>query len=138
MRQPTPVPVSEVSLEVCHVRDLPTLHTICMSGRLKTRFLLVMDIYAGGQRRFVQVSGPPDDGTRHTVGRRPGGSRPISLDAGGRVPLGRPDRMVGGGVVDQTGFEAFQPEGRQHQQPGDERDEQPRHKAEVNTPKISG
>jgi len=41
------------------------------------------------------------------------------------------------GVVVEARFEPLQPECRQHQQPRDKRSEQPRHKGEVNTAKIS-
>jgi hypothetical protein len=41
------------------------------------------------------------------------------------------------GVVLEARFETLQPECCQHQQPRDERREQPRHKAEVNTAKVS-
>ena len=46
---------------------------------------------------------------------------------------------VGGrdGVVVQALFESLQPECCQHQQPRNKRDEQPRHKGEVNTAKVS-
>lgn len=46
---------------------------------------------------------------------------------------------VGGGhsVFAQTRFEPLQSECCQHQQPRNKRDEQPRHKGEVNTAKVS-
>src|SRR5262249_19509642 len=46
---------------------------------------------------------------------------------------------VGGrdGVVDEARFEALQPECCQHQQRRNKRSEQPRHKGEVNTAKVS-
>ena len=46
--------------------------------------------------------------------------------------IGRRDR-----VAVQARFDSLEPEGCQHEQPGDERYQQPRHKAEVNTAKIS-
>lgn len=41
------------------------------------------------------------------------------------------------GVADQPGFQPTQPEGREHQQCRNEGHEQPRHKGQVNTPKVS-
>lgn len=46
--------------------------------------------------------------------------------------IGRRDR-----VAVQAGFKSLEPKCCQHQQPGDERYQQPRHKAEVNTAKVS-
>lgn len=46
--------------------------------------------------------------------------------------VGRGDR-----VPAQTRLDALETEGRQHQQPRNQRNEQPRHKAEVNTAKVS-
>src|SRR6476469_8649722 len=43
----------------------------------------------------------------------------------------------GDGVVFEAGFKPLQPECCQHQQRRNERSEQPRHKGEVNTPKVS-
>jgi hypothetical protein len=46
---------------------------------------------------------------------------------------------IGGrdGLVVQPRFKSLQPECCQHQQPRNKRDEQPRHKGEVNTAKVS-
>jgi len=46
---------------------------------------------------------------------------------------------IGGrdGLVVQPRFKSLEPECCQHQQPRDQRDEQPRHKGEVNTAKVS-
>jgi len=49
----------------------------------------------------------------------------------------RRDVVFGDGVGVQAGLQTVQPERCQHEQPRDERDEQPSHKAEVNTPKVS-
>lgn len=46
--------------------------------------------------------------------------------------VGRGDR-----VVVEAGFDPFQADGGQHQQPWDEGHEQPRHKVQVNTGKVS-
>ena len=43
----------------------------------------------------------------------------------------------GDGVVFEAGFKPLQPECCQHQQRRNKRSEQPRHKGEVNTPKVS-
>ena len=43
----------------------------------------------------------------------------------------------GDGIVFEIRFESLQPECRQHQQRRDKRSEQPRHKGEVNTAKVS-
>lgn len=58
--------------------------------------------------------------------------RVIDPGASEYVDVGRGDR-----VAAQARLDALEPEGRQHQQTRDERDEQPRHKDEVNTAKIS-
>jgi hypothetical protein len=57
------------------------------------------------------------------------------------VSLGLIEKLgdIGGrdGVVFEAGFEPLQPESRQHQQRRNKRCEQPRHKGEVNTAKVS-
>jgi hypothetical protein len=57
------------------------------------------------------------------------------------IGLGLVEKLghIGGrnGVVAEARFEPLQPECCQHQQRRDKRSEQPRHKGEVNTPKVS-
>lgn len=42
------------------------------------------------------------------------------------------------GVAAQCRLDTFETQGRKHQQPRNQRNEQPRHKSEVNTAKVSG
>lgn len=100
-------------------------------ARRQTRNRDVFDQSAGGGITLVQASVQGVQGTVHAV---PG--EPVHVGGLGLLEkLG--DVACGDGVPGQGRFEALQTEGRQHQQPRDQRYEQPRHKGEVNTAKVS-
>lgn len=112
-----------------------------MASRGKLRIRALMAEKAGRQSRFVTEGGKAHEsgvgalvaGGLPQVGRR----RLCGARRAGRVrkPLGD---GVGLWIVGaQPGFHPPQPECRQHQQPGDEHGQQPRHNGEVNMGKVS-
>jgi hypothetical protein len=153
MRKADLLLVSEISLEVRRADTvgipppvrLATLHTIGMSSRLKFRIRPVMYVYTrwqtcqitrtgrGFQRPFpfVQPVLQAVQRAAHAVSRQR-----VDIIRFGLLEkldhIGRRDS-----VIVQPRFESLQPECCQHQQPRNKRDEQPRHKGEVNTAKVS-
>lgn len=113
---------------------MPTLHTIGVAGRSKFRIRFVVNEHA---RR--QTPSRIGDGAIPVHVVIPVIEQFVGLDfAGSRgrfraVCLGlfetRGDVRWRDGVVVEAGFQAVEPEGCQHQQPRDERYEQPRHMA---------
>jgi hypothetical protein len=113
---------------------VPTLHTIGVPSRLKFRIGSVVNEDARRQtsRRLVDDACRIPDvivvveqfvGLYFAGSRRGFGAvRPCLFEK--RVDVGRRD-----GVVVETAFQAVEPEGCQHQQPRDERNEQPGHMA---------
>lgn len=80
---------------------------------------------------LVQPSAKAVHGAVHPVPRK-------RVDIAGLGLVEKPgDVGRGDGVPAQARLDALEPEGRQHQQPRNQRNEQPRHKAEVNTAKVS-
>ena len=114
-----------------HQRDEPTLHTIGLSSRLKLRIRSMMYVHARRQTRCglgERALISPWLTQRECVQRT---SVVECKWLARRVCLGLFEYLgdVGRrhGAVVEAGFETVESEGCQHQQPGDERDEQPRH-----------
>ncbi len=133
-------------------RDLLTLHTIGMSGLLKLRFRRGNDRgnHVTGRRQwvnlivrlvldeFVEIGDPHRHPRQEPQGRAVGIVRATGAAAVGLGMLEVLRHIVGRHrLAPQRGFDALQSDGRHHQQPGGQHDEQPRHKGEVNTPNIS-
>ena len=114
-------------------RDQPTLHTIRLASRPKFRIGRAVCIHPRRQMRRlgVQASMLGVHGAAHAVSRK-------CVDVVGLGLLEKSDHIAcGHRVTAQRCFEAFQCESCHHEQPRNQRHEQPRHKGEVNTAKVS-
>jgi hypothetical protein len=114
-------------------------------GLLKLSICVVMDVLGGRQTRRGDVLDEP--GGRRVPLAEPlmkavqRASHPVTGKGVDVACLGLVEELgdVGcrQGVCGEARFDALEPEGREHEQPRDQRNEQPRHKAEVNTAKVS-
>jgi hypothetical protein len=129
------------SLEVSHLLDVPTLHTIGMLRRAKLpirlRMVMPMSRYAGrltggikgGRQQRIGDRVEVTEATVQAVQRlwHALSGQSAHVDRLGLLEKFR-DVACRHRVVFQARFQSFKPESRQHQQPRYECHEQPRHK----------
>ena len=133
-REGHPVLDGESQSKRWSLRDVPTLHTIGVASRLKFGIRDVVHEYARGQTpsRFGDeaiwihvVISVVEQFVTLDFSRSRRGFRAVCL----RLFEKRGDVSRRDGVVVEADFQAVEPERCQHQQPRDERYEQPRHMA---------